>query len=159
SRYLVTVHERTGAAARAVGDLETSAVLGRIDAGRAHPRTPPELSYAVTTRLSVHMEALVSGIARSAAALNQSLRGGRGGVSQAAIDEMFELRDALLAVETTATQNHTICARMATLATRTGPPGPHPLIDDVLDQLTRIRDLCQANRELLQGVLDFSRTR
>jgi Mg2+ and Co2+ transporter CorA len=80
-------------------------------------------------------------------------------VSEAVIDELFEVRDALLAVETVASQNHAICARMATLTPRFAPPEPHPLLNDVLDQFERIRDLCQAKRELLQGVLDFSRTR
>jgi Mg2+ and Co2+ transporter CorA len=72
---------------------------------------------------------------------------------------MFELRDALLAVETVAAQNHAICARLASLASRVAPAGPHPLVDDVLDQFERVRELCRANRELLQGVLDFSQTR
>jgi Mg2+ and Co2+ transporter CorA len=158
SRYLVTVHERLDAAALVVGQLETSAVLGRIEAGRAHPGVPAELSYAILTRLSARMESLVEQLARSVAALNRSLMEGRG-VSEAVIDDMFELREALLAVETIIVQNHAICARMATLASRVAPPGPHPLLDDVLDQFGRIRELCQANRDLLQGVLDFSRTR
>jgi len=159
SRYLVTVHEQVRALALEVGELETSAVLGRIEAGRTHPCRPAELSYAIVTRLAARMEALVSQLARSVAALNQSLMGRRGGVSEAVIDEMFELRDALLAVETIAAQNHAICARMATLTARGGPPGPHPLLNDVLDQFERIRDLCQGRREQLQGMLDFSRTR
>ena len=36
-----------------VGQLETSAVLSRIDAGRTHPHTPAELSYTISTRLAV----------------------------------------------------------------------------------------------------------
>jgi Mg2+ and Co2+ transporter CorA len=80
-------------------------------------------------------------------------------VSEAVIDEMFGLRDALLAVETITTQDHAICARMATPTTRVAPPGPHPLLNDILHQFEQIRDLCRANRELLQGVLDFARTR
>jgi magnesium transporter len=159
SRYLVTVHERLGASPLEVEQLETSAVVGRLEAGRVHPRTPAELSYAITTRLSARMEALVSELARSVAALNQSLREGRVRVSETVIDEMFELRDALLAVETIAAQDHAICARMATLTARVAPPGPHPLLNDLLDQFERIRDLCRAKRELLQGVLDFTRTR
>src|SRR5262245_13641134 len=153
-RFLVTVHEHVQALAFEVGQLETSAVLGRIEAGRAHPRTSAELSYAIITRLSARMESLVAQLARSVAALNQSLMKGCG-VSEAVIDDMFELRDALLAVETIASQNQAICARMATLISRIGPPGPHPLVNDVLDQFERIRDLCLGRREQLQGVLDF----
>jgi Mg2+ and Co2+ transporter CorA len=159
SRYLVTVHEQPRAPELENGHLETDAVLGRIEAGRALPCTPAELSYSIITRLAAHMEELVSQLARSVAVLNRSLVTSRGGVSESDIDEMFALRDALIAVETMAAQNHAICARMATLAARIAPTGPHPLLNDVLDQFERIRDLCQAKREQLQGILDVSRTR
>jgi Mg2+ and Co2+ transporter CorA len=157
-RYVVTVHERLGAAPLEVEQLETSAVLERIEAGRAHPSTPAELAYAIITRVSVRTEALVAELARSVAALDQSLLDDRGGVPEAATDEMFELRHALQALETIAEQNHTVCARMARLATRFGQPESSPLVKDVIDQFKRIRDLCQGQRELLQGILDFSRT-
>jgi Mg2+ and Co2+ transporter CorA len=84
---------------------------------------------------------------------------GRRGVAEAIIDEMFELRDAVVAVETIAGQNHAICARMATLTARFAAPEPHPLILDATDQFERIRELCQGTREVLEGILDFSRTR
>jgi Mg2+ and Co2+ transporter CorA len=158
-RYLVTVHERPGPEPIAVGQLETSEVLDRIEAGRTHPSTPGELSYAIITRLAARVEALVSELARSVAALDRSLLEDHGGVSEAVIDEMFELRHALQAVETIADQNHTACARMAMLATRYAQPEPSPLVNDILDQFRRVRDLCQGQRELLQGVLDYSRTR
>jgi Mg2+ and Co2+ transporter CorA len=159
SRYLVTVDERLEVMPFEIGQPETGAVLGRGETGHAHPRTPAELSYAIITRLAVHMETVVSELARSVAALSQSVGEGRSGVSEAVIDEMFELRDALIAVETIAGQNHTICARMATLTSRLAPLEPHPLILDVLDQFERIQELCQNKRELLEGVLDFARTR
>jgi Mg2+ and Co2+ transporter CorA len=159
SHYLVTVHERLDAAPLEIAQLETSAVLGRIEAGRAHPRTPVELSYAIISRLSVRMAALVAELARSVAALDQSLLEDRGGASDAIIDEISELRHALLEVETIADQNHAVSARTARLATRFAPPEANPLVRDVRDQFKRVRDLCQGQRELLQGVLDISRTR
>jgi Mg2+ and Co2+ transporter CorA len=159
SRYLVTVDERLDATPIEIGQPETGAVLGRGETGHAHPRTPAELSYAIITRLAVRMETLVSELARSVAALSKSVGEGRGGVSEAIIDDMFELRDALLTVEAIAGQNHATCARMATLTTRFAPPEPHPLILDATDQFERIRELCQGTRELLEGILDFSRTR
>jgi magnesium transporter len=159
SRYLVTVHERLGTDPLGAEQLETRAVYGRIEAGRARPGSPAELSYAIVTRLAVRMEELVSNLARSVAALEQSLLEGRAGMNESAIDDMFELRHALLAVETIADQNQIVCARTAALATRFGPSERQPLVADALDQFKRVRRLCEGQRELLQGVLDFSRTR
>jgi len=159
SRYLVTVHERPGAVPLEVGQLETSVVLGRIEAGRAHPRSPVELSYAIISRLSGRMAALVAELARSVATLDRSLLEDRAGASEATIDEMFGLRHALLEVETIADQNHVVCARLARLARRFPQPEANPLVKDVRDQFKRIREMCRGQRELLQGILDFSRTR
>jgi magnesium transporter len=158
-RYLVTVHERLGAAPRSAERLEPRAVHGRIEAGRARPGTPAELSYAIVTRLAVRMEELVSRLAVSVAALEQSLLENRGSASESVVDEMFELRHALLAVETIADQNQVVCARTATLATRFALSDRQPLLADALDQFKRVRRLCEGQKDLLQGVLDFTRTR
>jgi len=158
-RYLVTVHERFGAVPLDAGQLETSAVLGRIQAGRARPGSPAELSYAIVTRLAARMESLISELATTAAALDRRVVKSRSGAPEAIVDEMFELRHALLALETIADQNHVVYARTAALTARHVPPEQRPFVDDLLDQFARVRGLCQAQREMLQGALDFSRTR
>lgn len=166
SRYLVTVHERRGTVADGAPRLETSSVLDRIKTGRAHPTTPAELSYAIVTRLSVRMERMVSELASSVAVLEQAvssqerhlLKRPKDG-SETIIDEMFELRHALLAIETIADQNRVVYARTSILARRLLANEQRRFIDDVEDQFGQIRRLCRGQKELLQGVLDFSRTR
>jgi Mg2+ and Co2+ transporter CorA len=158
-RYLVTVHERPESMSLGDDVLETNTVFGRIAAGRAHPRSPSELSYAIVTRLAARMEALVSELATSAAALDRRVIQSRSGAPEAIVDEMFELRHALLAVETMADQNRTVWARTSALTALHVPPEHRPLIEDLRDQFGRVRRLCQGQRELLQGALDFARTR
>jgi Mg2+ and Co2+ transporter CorA len=165
-RYLVTVHERRGSAGDGRVRLETSSVLDRIRTGRIRPTTPAELSYAIATRLSVRMERMVSELANSVAILEQAvssherhlLRRAKGG-AETIVDEMFELRHALLAIETIADQNRVVYARTSALARRLLPREQRRFIDDVEDQFTQVRRLCRGQKELLQGVLDFSRTR
>jgi len=165
-RYLVTVHERLGETPLAAGLLETSAVLDRIEAGRAHPATPAELSYAIVTRLAIRMETMVSELASTVATVERAVSSHERhllkrpeGSSETVIDEMFTLRHALLAIETIADQNRVVYARTATLAARLVPTEQRRFIDDVEDQFSRVRRLCRGQKELLQGVLDFSRTR
>jgi magnesium transporter len=162
-RYLVTVHERRGSAH---DRLETSSVLDRIKTGRVHPATPAELSYAIVTRVSVRMERMVSELASTVAAVERVVSSHERhllkrphGSSETVIDEMFALRHALLAIETIADQNRVVYARTAALAARLVPPEQRRFINDVEDQFSRVRRLCRGQKELLQGVLDFSRTR
>jgi Mg2+ and Co2+ transporter CorA len=75
------------------------------------------------------------------------------------VDEMFQLRHALLAIETIADQNRVVYARASALAARLMSRDDRRLIEDVEDQFNRVRRLCRGQKELLQGVLDFSRTR
>jgi magnesium transporter len=165
-RYLVTVHERRGLPSDGAPRLETNSVLDRIKTGRIQPTTPAELSYAIVTRLSVWMERMVSDLAKSVAVLEQAvstherhlLRRPEGS-AETIIDEMFELRHALLAIETIADQNRVVYARTSLLARRLLASDQRRFIDDVEDQFSQIRRLCRGQKELLQGVLDFSRTR
>jgi Mg2+ and Co2+ transporter CorA len=165
-RFLVTVHERRGPESDTPPRLETNSVLDRIKTGRMQPTNPAELSYSIVSRLSVWMERLVSDLAKSVAVLEQAvstherhlLRRPEGG-SETIIDEMFELRHALLAIETIADQNRVVYARTAVLARRLLPTEQRKFIDDAEDQFTQVRRLCRGQKELLQGVLDFSRTR
>jgi magnesium transporter len=165
-RYLVTVHERSESVASNGQRLETTSVLDRIKSGRVHPTTPAELSYAIVTRLSVRMERMVSDLASSVAALEQAVASQERQLLRRSkdsdttmVDEMFEVRHALLAIETIADQNRVVYARSTALVDRVLPHAQRRLLDDVEDQFSQVRRLCRGQKELLQGVLDFARTR
>ena len=165
-RYLVTVHERLGSTPIDVRHLETSDVMDRIESGRARPSSSAGLSYAVATRLSVGMEDMVADLASAVAALENAVSSHEHHLlrrskarPESIVDEMFELRHALLAIETIADQNRVVYARAEALASRAMSRDERRLMDDVEDQFSRVRQLCRGQKELLQGVLDFSRTR
>ena len=165
-RYLVTVHERLGSTPIAVRDLETTDVIDRINAGRARPSSSPGLAYAIATRLSVGMQDMVADLASAVAALETAVSTHERHLLRrskdrpdAIVDEMFELRHALLAIETIADQNRVVYARAEALASRIMSRDERRLVEDVEDQFSRVRQLCRGQKELLQGVLDFSRTR
>ena len=165
-RYLVTVHERLGSTPIDVRQLETTDVMERIESGRARPSSSAGLSYAVATRLAVGMEDMVADLASTVAALETAVSAHERHLlrrpkdrPEVIVDEMFELRHALLAIETIADQNRVVYARAEALASRAMARDERRLMDDVEDQFSRVRQLCRGQKELLQGVLDFSRTR
>ena len=71
---------------------------------------------------------------------------------------MFRLRHQVVTVQTMANQSHDVFARLTRLA-RAVPPGARPLIDDLLDQFTRVASLAHGEKEFLQGVIDLYQTR
>lgn len=165
-RYLVTVHERPRSVDVSGQRLETVSVMDRLKTRRIQPTTPAELSYAIVTRLSVHMERMVSDLASSVAALEQAVSSHERHLLRrfqdsetSVVDEMFEVRHALLAIETIADQNRVVYARASALVERMLPREQRRFIDDIEDQFSQVRRLCRGQKELLQGVLDFARTR
>jgi Mg2+ and Co2+ transporter CorA len=165
-RYLVTVHERLGATPVEVRDLETTDVFDRIESGRARPSSSGGLSYAVATRLAVGMEDMVADLAKTVADLETAVSAHERHLlrrpkdrPESIVDEMFQLRHSLLAIETIADPNRVVDARAEALASRAMSRDERRLMEDVEDQFSRVRQLCRGQKELLQGVLDFSRTR
>ena len=76
-RYLVTVHGPLGEGVPLDAALrETRAPLGRMSVGRFRPGSPAELSYAIVTALTRHMEAFVWALAHRVAALEQRVMRG-----------------------------------------------------------------------------------
>ena len=72
--YLVTVHGPINPALDvAVALVETAGVLGRLESGRFHPKTPTELSYAVTSAVARRQRA------RHRRGLAEAARAGAGG--------------------------------------------------------------------------------
>ena len=159
-RYLVTVHGPLSEGVPLDAALrETRAVLGRINVGRFRPESPTELSYAIVSGLTRRMEAFVWALARKIGTLERQVMEGDVRHSDEFLDDMFRLRHELLTVRTMAAQSREIYARMSALAPRFLPPEGRPFIDDLLDQFDRVRNLCDGEKEFLQGVLDYYQTR
>jgi len=74
------------------------------------------------------------------------------------LEQMFRTRYGLVAVRTMAAVSREIYGRLATVG-RGVPPTARPLLDDTVDQFSRIHAIADGQKEYLQGVIDFYRTR
>jgi magnesium transporter len=158
-RYLVTVHGPINPAVDpAVALRETRAVLGRIEAGRLHPASPFELSYAVVSALARNLEMFVENITSQVWSLEQRVTAGHLGNPEQFLEEMFQARHGLIAARTMSALGREVYGRMATLA-RSGIADAKPLVLDLVDQFDRLKSIAEGQKEYLQGVIEYYRTR
>jgi magnesium transporter len=155
--YLVTVHGPLNPAVRQEAALrETGAVLKRVRAGRLSPATPWELSYAIVSALIRNQEKYVEAVTSDVWELEQRVTGGQVGDPEEFLNELFRARHGLLAVRTMGALGAAIYGRMRALAGIS--PGGRRLVADAADQLDRVRDVADGEREYLQGVIEFYQT-
>ena len=137
--YLVTVHGPVNPAAPADAALrETRAVLKRMQAGRLHPRSSFELSYAIVAAVTRHQEAFVATLAREAGLLEQQVMSGEIGDTEQFLEELFRARHELLVVRTMAWQSREVYGRLAAALIRFIPVEAQPMVADLADQLERV---------------------
>jgi magnesium transporter len=157
--YLVTVHGPLNPAVDPEAALrETRAVLKRIQAGRLRPSSSFELSYAIVSALTRQQEAFVGMLAREIGLLEQRVIRSDVDDPEQFLEELFRARHGLIAVRTMAALSREIYGRIANL-TRLIPPDGHPLVADLEDQFDRTRGVADGQREFLQGVIEFYKTR
>ena len=153
--YLVTVHGPVNPAVPpGAAQRETRAVLRRIQAGRLHPTSGFELSYAIVSALAQGQEAFVETVTREVWPLEQRVTSGHLGDPEQFLEELFGTRHALLAVSNMATLGHQIYQRMSALA-RFIPPDCQPLVADIEDQFARVTGVADGQIRYLQGVIEF----
>ena len=156
-RYLVTVHGPINPAVDPQAALrETGDVLRRLQAGRLRPATGFELSYAVVSALARRLEAFVETTTRDVWQLEQQVTGGQLGDPEQFLEEMFQARHGLVAVRAMGALSREIYARLATLNRAAQAT---PLVEDLVDQFTRVFAVADGQKEYLQGVIEFYRTR
>jgi magnesium transporter len=158
-KYVVTVHGPINpAVAPEVALRETEAVRKRIESGRLRPDSPFELSYAIVSALTHRLEAFIEELTHEVWQLEQRVTGGHMGNPEEFLEELFQARHGLLAVRTMGALGSEVYGRIAALQDRV-PADDLPLVNDVVDQLNRIRGLADGEREYLQGVIEYYRTR
>jgi magnesium transporter len=158
-RYLVSVHGPVNPAVTPEAALrETRAVLGRIEAGRLHPGSSFELSYAIVSALAQGQEAFVETVTRQVWPLEQRVTSGHLGDPEEFLEELFAARHALLAVSNMATLGHQIYGRMSALG-RFVPADGRLLVADIEDQFARVSGVADGQIRYLQGVIEFYKAR
>lgn len=157
--YVVTVHGPINPTVPLeVALTDTEVVLRRIRSGRFTPHTSFDLSHAILSSLTRRMEQFVESLTEEVWELEKRVTAGHLGNPEKFLDEMFRARHGLLAVRTMAAQAREIYARIVTLS-RFVPAESRPLVDDLVDQFDRIRSLAEQEKDYLQGVIEFYKTR
>ena len=158
-RYLVTVHGPVNPAVPLdVALRDTREVLDRIRAGRLRPRTSFDISHAIVSTLTRRMEKFVEELTADVWELERRVTAGAYDDPEKFLDEMFRTRHGLLAVRTIAAQTAEIYRRVAGLQ-RAVPEESRHLVGDLVDQFDRIAGLAVEEKDYLQGVIEFYRTR
>jgi magnesium transporter len=159
ARYLVTVHGPVNpAVSQEVALRETNAVLRRLEAGRLRAASPFDLSYAIASQLARYQESFIETMTKEVWHLEQRVTSGKVGDPEHFLEEMFRARHGLLVVRTMATLSREAYGRMATLG-RAVPPEALPLLSDTVDQFSRVATIADGQKDYLQGVIEFYRTR
>ena len=137
--------------------IETGAVTRRLMAGRYHPGTAHELSFAVVSALTARLRDYLTALTEEVWALERQVTSGHHGDAEEFLEELFQVRHGLLAVRTMAALSREVYGRMATLPAV--GDAARALVADVEDQFRRIAQMGDAQREYLQGVIEFYQTR
>ena len=156
--WLVTVHGPLNAKVSPdAAAVETAAITRRLASGRAHPATSQELSYALVGALVGRLRDYLSTLTEEVWALERQVTAGHIGDPEDFLEELFQVRHGLLTVRTMAALSREVYGRMGHLAVIAD--GAHDLVMDVEDQFRRIAQMADAQREYLQGVIEFYQTR
>ena len=158
-RYLVTVHgPRNPAVSLLDATEETRTVRERIEAGRFHPHSPSELSYAIGSAVARRQSAAVKSVASRLPALEMRVMGSDFHQPEELLEELFLLRHELLISRTQAGQAHEIYGRLASLE-RFASEESQRHARDLSEQFDRVRSLADGESQFLFGVIELYQTR
>jgi magnesium transporter len=158
SRYLVTVHGPTNPAVPAHVPLRDTTLVWERIIGSRRPWTPTEISHAIVSSMNEGMEETLESVTEDVWDLEQRVTLGQLGDPEQFLDEMFRTRHALLAVANMSATGREVYERMARVARGITDPD-RDLLADNIDQFRRVHRLADLQREYLQGVIEFYRTR
>jgi magnesium transporter len=158
-RFLVTVHGPVNPAMpQDAAFRDTREVLERVRSGRLRPQTTFDLSHAIVSTMTRRMERFLASLAEDVWELEKRVTAGELGDPEGFLEELFRTRHGLLAVRTMAEQSSQIYHRVVVLQ-RFIPERSRHHLDDLVDQFDRITGLALAEKDYLQGVIEFYRTR
>ncbi len=160
ARYLVTVHGPVNAAVpEHVPVRDTMLVWERIEEGRFHPRSAVEIAHAIVVAIGRGMEDTLEAVTGGVWDLEQRVTAGDIGDPEHFLDEMFRTRHALLAVSNMTGGGVEVGRRALRVATPGLTAEDRHLVGDAVDELARVHRLADVQRDYLQGVIEFYRTR
>ncbi len=158
-RYLVTVHGPLNPDIDpALALVETEAVLARIEGGRFRPRSPAELSYAITSAVARRQSAVIQDVSQKLPGLERQVMESQLRDPEVLLETMFLIRHELLTTRTMAAQCNDIWLRMATIR-RLADDEDDRFARDLADQFDRVRSLADGESHFLFGVIELYQTK
>jgi magnesium transporter len=158
-RYVVTVHGPVNPAVDPETALvETAAVLRRIEGGRLAPESAHALSYAIVTALAGRLRDYLSSMTMGVWKLEQRVTASEPANPEQLLEDLFGSRHGLLAIRTMSSLSREVFGRM-NIVQAFGSGEGQRLLEDLVDQFTRIGTMADGQREYLHGVIEFYQTR
>ncbi len=157
--FLVTVHGPINPALDvSVALVETAAVLSRLESGRFHPKTPAELSYAVTSAVARRQRAAISEVSMKLPGLESEVMSSKLTDPEKLLETMFLFRHELITTRTMAAQCHDVWMRLAGIGKLTDDVDAAYALD-LADQFDRVRSLADGESHFLFGVIELYQTK
>ncbi|PTL76058.1 magnesium transporter CorA family protein [Vitiosangium sp. GDMCC 1.1324] len=156
--YLITVHGPLNPAVSPdAAMIEVRAVLARIESGRLRPTSPQRLSHAIVSALTARLRNHTAALTREVWSLEQRVTAGQLEDPEEFLEEMFRTRHGLLSARTMCALSREVYGRMATIAVfrDTG----QSYVEDIVDQFDRLRAMADAQKDYLQGTIEFYQAR
>ncbi len=157
--FLVTVHGPINPDLDvSVALVETSGVVARLEGGRYHPKTPAELSYAVTSAVARRQRAAIGEVSLKLPGLEKEVMSSKLTDPELLLETMFLIRHELITTRTMAAQCHDVWMRLAGIG-RMADDVDAAYARDAADQFDRVRSLADGESQFLFGIIELYQTK
>ena len=157
--FLVTVHGPINPVLDiTVALVETAGVLARLESGRFRPKTPVELSYAVTSAVARRQRAAISEVSMKLPGLEKEVMSSKLTDPELLLETMFLFRHELITTRTMAAQSHDVWMRLAGI-NRMADDVDGTYARDIADQFDRVRSLADGESQFLFGIIELYQTK
>jgi len=138
--------------------VETQAALRRIEGGRFRPKSPAELSYAITSGVARRQSGLVRQVAAKLPGLEKQVMASQLRDPEELLEMMFLIRHELITARTMAAQCNDVWIRMAGIG-RLVDDEDAAFARDLAEQFDRVRSLADGESHFLFGVIELYQTK
>lgn len=157
--YLVTVHGPLNPEVDpSQAMVETESVLRRIEEKRFRPRSPAQLSHAITSVVARRQNSLVHTVAAKLPGLETEVMDSKLRDPEVLLETMFLIRHELITARTMAAQCFDIWVRMGGIG-RLSDDVDSSFARDLADQFATVRSLADGESQFLFGVIELYQTK
>ena len=157
--FLVTVHGPLNPVVDpAEAQVETTAALSRLDAGRLVAQTPMRIAYAIGSAIARRQRSLIGEVAERLPKIEQDVMDSQLREPEELLEQLFLIRHELTTARTMAAQSHDVVARIVAVDKVLGQDD-RDLVRDLADQFDRVRSIGDHESQFLFGVIDLYQTK